>query len=202
MYFLNHLAHKFVDVKKIWRSRGPKTACDTDAGEVYMQDSPGTVGSLEQCKMFCEHVTECRSITYYDSGWCSHYSTPCTSTTMSRKAKAFQLITDFGKARDRLVALPGVGASDDTGVAREAASNIGVIESGAKDSSAVGISAIAMVTGCSVAILVVMTAVVVAVLWCRVKHIEPNSTERAASDYDVENWQQDGSNLQEESETE
>ena len=86
-----------VNVKKSWRAIGPKTACDTSAGEVYLQDSPGTVSTLEQCKTMCEHATECQSITYYESGWCSHYSTPCTRTMLTRKAVALQLIADSEK---------------------------------------------------------------------------------------------------------
>ena len=85
------------NVKKSWRLVGPKTACDTTAGEVYMLDSPGAVLNLKQCKQLCEHAAKCSSITYYDSGWCSHYSTPCTRARLSRKAVALQFTTGSGK---------------------------------------------------------------------------------------------------------
>ena len=84
------------NAKTSWRLVGPKTACDTGADEVYMQNSPGTVSNLKQCKTSCEQAAECRSITYYDNGWCSHYSTPFT-TTLSHNAVALQIISGSDK---------------------------------------------------------------------------------------------------------
>lgn len=63
-----------------------KVACDTGAGEVYCKQSPGKVGSLNDCQKSCEQNAECRSITFFRSGWCSHYSTPCTKVRKMDKA--------------------------------------------------------------------------------------------------------------------
>merc|ERR1712032_611950 len=61
-------------VPQLWQSVGAKLQCDTSAGEVYMQSSPGKVLDHEQCKTSCKDTDGCQSITYFKSKWCSHYS--------------------------------------------------------------------------------------------------------------------------------
>merc|ERR1712224_434718 len=46
---------------------------------------------LEQCKKSCQDAAACQSITYFSSGWCSHFSTSCTKTKKNNKAVAFRL---------------------------------------------------------------------------------------------------------------
>ena len=61
-----------------WMQVGEKAACDTSAGEIYNQQSPGKISSFEKCKRLCENDASCNSITFFRTGWCSHFSTPCT----------------------------------------------------------------------------------------------------------------------------
>ena len=81
-------------VKRTWRAAGVHgAACDSTAGEVYMKSSPGKV-KLGRCKKACENTAGCQSITYFKTGWCSHYSTPCTKTTRVNKAIALRFTAD------------------------------------------------------------------------------------------------------------
>ena len=65
-----------------WVQMGTKAACDTSAGEVYLTSSPGKLANLEKCKQSCQSNSGCKSITYFNSGWCSHFSTPCNAITI------------------------------------------------------------------------------------------------------------------------
>ena len=76
---------------RAWRVVGSGVACDKFAGEVYLESSRGKIPSLEACKELCEVVADCRSITYFQSGWCSHFSTPCVNTKHNRMAVAYRL---------------------------------------------------------------------------------------------------------------
>ena len=90
-YLARVLAFLCLDAKRTWRAAGGHgAACDSTAGEVYMKSSPGKV-KLGRCKKACENTAGCQSITYFNNGWCSHYSTPCTKTTWSNKAVALRL---------------------------------------------------------------------------------------------------------------
>ena len=80
----------------MWVSREANTICDTDAGEVYRDQSPGKVASLEACQQFCEADADCQSITYFNNGWCSHFSTACSEITFRNKATAFQWVITGG----------------------------------------------------------------------------------------------------------
>ena len=71
--------------KRTWREVGSKQICDVSAGEVYLSKSPGKVSNLEECKKSCEHASGCQSITYFKSGWCSHFGTACTKTKKNSK---------------------------------------------------------------------------------------------------------------------
>merc|ERR1711939_978230 len=56
--------------------------------------SPGKGSNLEDCKTSCQNNADCKSITLFKSGWCSHYSTPCTNTKKKGKAViAMRLVT-------------------------------------------------------------------------------------------------------------
>ena len=54
-------------------------------GEIYMESSPGKVASLEACKKSCENNRRCKSISYFNTKWCSHWDTPCTETRYRKK---------------------------------------------------------------------------------------------------------------------
>ena len=82
--------------RQSWRDVAVGVVCDTDAGEKYLDNSPGKGSSLDQCKQSCQNSAECQSITYFNSGWCSHFSTSCTNTKKSKKAASFRLIADSG----------------------------------------------------------------------------------------------------------
>ena len=85
----------FADVKRKWVDLGPKTECDTNAGEVFLKSSPGKVSNLEQCKKLCQDTAACQSVTYFKSGWCSHYSTSCAKTKKNTRATyTLRLIAD------------------------------------------------------------------------------------------------------------
>ena len=75
-----------VGVTRTWVKLGFNLECDTSAGEKYILRSPGKGSSLEQCKESCQTATGCKSITFFNSGWCSHFSTLCTKTKWKQKA--------------------------------------------------------------------------------------------------------------------
>ena len=76
----------YVHIEYIVQVGGRKALCDTSAGEVYLRSSPGKVSSVEDCKSLCRAHAKCKSITFFRSGWCSHFSTPCTKTRKNSKA--------------------------------------------------------------------------------------------------------------------
>ena len=80
-----------IALQRTFVSAGSNAECDIDAGEVYLKQSPGKGVTLDQCKTACQDNADCQSITYYKSGWCSHYSTPCANTKGKNKAIALRL---------------------------------------------------------------------------------------------------------------
>ena len=70
-----------------WLKLGSDIECDTSD----MESSPGQLSSLEQCKESCQTTTGCKSITYFNSGWCSHFSTLCAKTRWNNKAVSYRL---------------------------------------------------------------------------------------------------------------
>ena len=80
-------------VTTTWSEIGSKIACDTSAGEVYMEDSSAQVRSLQQCKTLCENTSGCQSISFFVSRWCALFSTRCTKTKQSKKGLAMRFIT-------------------------------------------------------------------------------------------------------------
>merc|ERR1719305_1721663 len=70
-----------------WEDVGFNTECDTSAGEVYRKDqSPGKGSDLAACKKACEDDAGCKSITFFITGWCSHFSTECRNTKSNKNA--------------------------------------------------------------------------------------------------------------------
>ena len=89
----------FADVPKnrgIWVEVGSNVECDTSAGEKYIENSPGKLPDAEQCKKSCYYSAECQSITYLNTGWCSHFSTLCTKHKSNNKAVSMRLDTNPG----------------------------------------------------------------------------------------------------------
>merc|ERR1712032_109029 len=78
-----------------WKDVGAKVVCDVSAGEVYLQSSPGKVSALDECKKLCEDAASCQSITFFKSGWCSHFASECTKTKRNPKAvQALSYVVD------------------------------------------------------------------------------------------------------------
>ena len=69
-----------------WGPASPNVKCNQGAGEVPLKASSTMASSLEQCKKSCEDTVGCRSVTYFKTGWCAHFSTPCTKTKKNGKA--------------------------------------------------------------------------------------------------------------------
>jgi len=60
--------------------------CDTSKGEVLLSGSSGNQATLAACHQSCEDDAQCKSTTYFKSGWCSHYSTCCNERRASATA--------------------------------------------------------------------------------------------------------------------
>ena len=84
------------DAKQTWVALSPNTECDAGGGEVYRSQSPGILSNIAACKKSCEDVAECKSITFFSSGWCSHFSTECTATKPTSKAMSMRLERSSG----------------------------------------------------------------------------------------------------------
>ena len=85
-----------IALQRTFVSAGSNAECDIHAGEVYLTQSPGKGLTLDQCKTACQDNADCQSITYYKTGWCSHYSTSCTNTKQKNKAFALRLVDSSG----------------------------------------------------------------------------------------------------------
>ena len=68
-----------------WEHARPDDQCDTRAGEVPLRKSSAKVSSLSQCKKSGENTAGCQSVTYFNNGWCAHFSTPCSRTKKNKK---------------------------------------------------------------------------------------------------------------------
>ena len=64
--------------KKQWVKVGDNLECDGNNGEEYLE-SPGKFPTLAACKASCESSAKCKSISYFKSGFCSHWDTGCKS---------------------------------------------------------------------------------------------------------------------------
>merc|ERR1712032_251736 len=93
--------------KRTWREVGSKRVCDVSAGETYLSKSPGKVSNLEECKKTCEDASGCQSITYFKSGWCSHFGTACTKTKKNNKVViALRLSTGASTSKPSVTTAP------------------------------------------------------------------------------------------------
>ena len=63
--------------------------CDVSQGETYL--SSRKANDLAACKKSCMDATACQSITYYNHGGCSHFSTRCEKTKTDPNANAERL---------------------------------------------------------------------------------------------------------------
>ena len=72
---------------RTWTELGPNLECDGKAGEVYLESSRGRVPTVQACRQSCEDITGCKSISYFKSGWCTHWSTDCTNTKPNKKVR-------------------------------------------------------------------------------------------------------------------
>lgn len=68
-----------------WVELGSKVICDVSS-ETYLMGSSAKVENIEQCKQSCVRAKACQSLTYFQKGWCSHFSTACSKTTRNVKA--------------------------------------------------------------------------------------------------------------------
>ena len=68
-----------------WVEVGANLECDGNSREVYLESSRGKVPTLAACKASCENAKGCESISYFKSGWCSHWDSPCKNTKYSKK---------------------------------------------------------------------------------------------------------------------
>merc|ERR1719486_631563 len=69
-----------------WEQVGTQVECDAAKGESYLKKSSGKVSNIEQCRKSCEDNARCKSITYFKSGFCGHFSTMCTNVVKRSKA--------------------------------------------------------------------------------------------------------------------
>ena len=94
---LFHKSYTILDnsagVQLTWVEVGSNAECDAGAGEVYRSQSPGKVSDIAACKKSCEDDPKCKSITFFNSGWCSQFSTDCTNTKSTSKAISMRLGT-------------------------------------------------------------------------------------------------------------
>ena len=88
---VSHTLINSTTVQRTWAEVGSNTQCDAGAGEAYQSQSSGKVADIAACKKSCENDAGCKSITFYNSGWCSHFSTGCTKTKSSSNAISMRL---------------------------------------------------------------------------------------------------------------
>ena len=85
-YMLHATDKPSITGKKLsWTEIGAKLECHGYDGEIYLESSRGKVPTLAECKDSCESAAKCQSISYFKSGWCSHWSTPCAKTKWNKK---------------------------------------------------------------------------------------------------------------------
>ena len=87
------LINSTTTVQRAWVEVGSNAQCDAGAGEANQSQSSGKVADIAACKKSCEDDAGCKSITFFTSGWCSHFSTGCTNTKSSSNAIAMRLGT-------------------------------------------------------------------------------------------------------------
>ena len=100
IFHMFHVTDKrFITGKPKWTEIGAKLECNGYDGEVYLESSRGKVPTLTECKESCESAQGCKSISYFKSGWCSHFSTPCTKVRPKTNANAWRLNASSSSTR-------------------------------------------------------------------------------------------------------
>ena len=95
------------DDEQAWNDLGANKACDTSAGETYLGESSGNTASLDKCKESCENEANCKSITYWNGGWCSHFSTDCSKTKAAANGHAMQKVQTWKSVGSNLLCNEG-----------------------------------------------------------------------------------------------
>ena len=80
--------------KRTWTEIASKFECDGSDGEVFLSSSRGKMQTLKACQESCEESLGCKSISYYNTKWCSHFGTLCTKTKWNKKV-VMSLRIDF-----------------------------------------------------------------------------------------------------------
>merc|ERR1712032_173407 len=65
-------------------------ACDA-AKSGYLDSSPGVLDNLAACAQSCQKSTQCNSVTFYSSKWCSHFSKGCHGLVTDSGATSVKL---------------------------------------------------------------------------------------------------------------
>jgi len=74
-------------IQTTWIELGEKKMCDMYNGERYLEIGSGKVADLNACKESCAaSQTGCKTVTYFRSRWCSHFSTDCDTIVKSSHA--------------------------------------------------------------------------------------------------------------------
>lgn len=87
------VAPKVTGPDRVFKEVGSNNECDIAAGEAFLISSPGADTSFDKCKQSCKDNQECQSLTYFKGGYCSHFSTPCTSTEVKSKAISLRFVS-------------------------------------------------------------------------------------------------------------
>lgn len=69
-----------------WERSRNDVQCNTRAGEVLLESSSRKVQTFDKCRESCERALGCQSVTFFQNGWCGHFSTPCTNTKTNKKS--------------------------------------------------------------------------------------------------------------------
>ena len=101
------VVNKGSDKGCIWGQSNKNVKCNQGAGEVPLRESSVRTSSLEECKVSCEYAVGCQSVTYFKTGFCAHFSTPCTNTKKSGKAVVERLETACTMTREFILCIQG-----------------------------------------------------------------------------------------------
>ena len=183
----------------VWKLVGSETACDTSAGEIYLERSSKFLTSIDDCKTLCTDTIGCQSVTFFISGWCGLFSTSCVRTRKSTKAAAYHLTSNSRKdvhpsavgARQERVGQSST-YTDDTDVNANFKGFVAEDQSTTRSP----FSIVATVVGCSVFLVVLVAAVVASVFWRRRRRNQLDFPGDTADEYDVEQSQEDMSTQQ------
>merc|ERR1712032_639575 len=108
--------------KFTWVDRFVNAACNAGAGEKYLGASSKQVSDEKACKKSCEDTSACKSITFYSSGWCSHFSTECKARNTDSNAVSNRL------SRAATTASPAGGKFTWAGMSKNTACDMGAGE--------------------------------------------------------------------------